>query len=49
MLAEGRNEDELTDLDITVGMITNPENEAMAMLRTWQQQQGITFEDPPGA
>ena len=46
MMAEGRSDDELEQLDIGLGMVTNPEEEALAELRKHQQAAGITFEDP---
>lgn len=41
-LAEGRDEDGLEELDIAVGMIANPEEEALTMLRDYQRQMGMT-------
>lgn len=45
-MAEGRSDEELEQLDIGLGMITNPEEEALAELRRHQAEAGITFEDP---
>jgi hypothetical protein len=46
MLAEGRGEEELEQLDIAIGMVTNPEEEALEALRAHQEAAGITFENP---
>ena len=46
VLAEGRNEEELEQLDIEIGMVTNPEEEALAALRAHQEAVGMTFQDP---
>jgi hypothetical protein len=45
-LADGRNDDELEELDIALGMTADPDDEALANLRAYQKQMGITFEDP---
>ncbi len=48
-LAENRDDDELEELDIALGMVVNPEDEAIANLRAYQAQMGLTFEDPDAA
>lgn len=45
-MAENRSEEELERLDIELGMVTNPEEEALAALRQYQEEKGMTFEDP---
>lgn len=46
MLAEGRSGDELEELDIAIGMVADPEEEALDALRAHQEAMGMTFEDP---
>jgi hypothetical protein len=46
MLAEGRGEEELEQLDIAIGMVANPEEEALEALRAHQEAAGMTFENP---
>ena len=46
MLAEGRDEEGLEELDIKLGMISDPEQEALAALRRHQEEMGMQFEDP---
>lgn len=46
MLAEGRNEEEIEQLDIEIGMVTNPEEEALAALRAHQEVMGMQFDAP---
>jgi predicted NUDIX family NTP pyrophosphohydrolase len=46
LLAEGRNEEEMEQLDIEIGMVTNPEEEALAALRAHQEAAGLTFDAP---
>jgi hypothetical protein len=45
-LAEGRSDDELEELDISIGMLINPEDEARKALRAHQEATGLVFEDP---
>jgi len=45
-LAEGRDQDALEELDIAVGMIRDPADDAIAALRAYQEEAGMTFEDP---
>ncbi len=45
-LAEGRDENELEELDMALGMITDPADVAKAALREYQQEMGMVFEDP---
>jgi hypothetical protein len=49
ILAEGRGSDELEDLDAMIGMIEDPEEVAMAMLRAHQATMGlpVSEEMPP--
>jgi hypothetical protein len=46
MLAENRDEDGLEELDIAIGMISNPEEEALDALRAHQEAMGMKFENP---
>jgi hypothetical protein len=46
MLAENRNEEELEQLDIELGMVDSPEEIALAELKRYQEETGMTFEDP---
>jgi hypothetical protein len=46
MLAEGRGEEELEQLDISLGMVPSPEEEALKALRAHQEAIGMTFENP---
>jgi hypothetical protein len=46
VLAENRSEDELEELDISIGMLKDPANEAKKMLREYQEAMGMVFEDP---
>jgi hypothetical protein len=48
-LAEGRDEGELEELDIALGMIKDPEEEAMAALREYQRSIGMAWDDTPVA
>jgi hypothetical protein len=45
-LAEGRDENELEELDMALGMITDPADVAKAALRKYQEEMGMVFEDP---
>jgi len=36
----------MEQLDISIGMVANPEEEALAALAAHQEAAGITFEDP---
>jgi len=46
MLAEGRSETELEELDIATGMVPDPEEEALKALRAHQKTMGMIFENP---
>lgn len=46
MLAENRDTDALEELDIAIGMVSNPEEEALAALRAHQEATGMKFENP---
>ena len=39
-------DEELEALDISLGMVTNPEEEALDALRAHQEEAGMVFEDP---
>lgn len=47
MLAEGRGEEELEELDGQIGMKEGPEAEALAALRAHQEAMGLKFDDTP--
>ena len=40
------SDEELEQLDISLGMVTNPEEEALDALRAHQEAAGIGFKDP---
>lgn len=46
LLAEGRSDAEVEQLDIAIGMIDDPAEEAIRELREHQEAMGMTFEDP---
>jgi hypothetical protein len=46
MLAENRDEDGLEELDIALGMVSDPEQEALAALAAYQKEKGMVFENP---
>lgn len=47
-LADGlRTEEELEELDIRAGMITDPADEAIAALRAHQEAMGMDWDDTP--
>jgi predicted NUDIX family NTP pyrophosphohydrolase len=46
MLAENRSPEELEELDIRLGMVPDPEEEALAALRAHQEETGMKFENP---
>lgn len=46
VMAEGRDEAGLETLDVQLGMTEDPDSAAMADLRAYQEQMGMTFEDP---
>jgi hypothetical protein len=45
-LAEGRSDDELEELDIAIGMLRDPADEARKALREHQEATGMVFGDP---
>ena len=46
MLAEGRSQEEMEELDIALGMAADPDADAKAALHAYQEQMGMTFDDP---
>jgi hypothetical protein len=47
MLADRCESDEqLEQLDVSLGMVPDPADEALAALRAYQEAAGMTFEDP---
>lgn len=46
ILAEGRDDEAVSQLDIAIGMVRDPADEAMTALRQHQRAAGIEFEDP---
>lgn len=42
ILAEGRDDEGLEELDARIGMIEDPEQVAMEMLRKYQEEMGLT-------
>lgn len=46
VLAEGRDDEALEELDAAIGMIDDPASSARAALAEYQQRAGMTFEDP---
>jgi predicted NUDIX family NTP pyrophosphohydrolase len=47
MLADRcQSDEELEQLDISLGQVTNPEEEALAALKAHQEETGMTFENP---
>lgn len=46
ILAEGRSEEELEELDGQIGMNEGPVAQALAELRKHQETMGMTFDDP---
>lgn len=45
-MAEGRNADELEELDIQIGMTEDPDDWALRELRKHQEAMGMAFENP---
>lgn len=45
-LAEGRDEDQLEVLDAAIGMMDNPQDEALRQLREHQEAMGLRFDEP---
>ena len=43
---EGMNAEEAEQFESEIGMRPNPEADALAALRAYQEAQGIVFEDP---
>jgi hypothetical protein len=46
VLAEGRSERELEDLDISLGMVEDPDAKALELLSEYQRNAGMTPVDP---
>jgi hypothetical protein len=46
VLAEGRDEEQLEELDFAIGMKESPEAEALRALREHQKAMGMVFENP---
>lgn len=45
-MADGRDERELEELDVAIGMTEDPADAAIAALRAHQEAAGMRFEDP---
>ena len=48
-LAENRDEDAMEELDIALGMIRDPEDEAKRALREYQETMGMEWDETPVA
>ena len=49
MLAEGRDDAQLEELDVAIGMREDPAEEALAALREHQEAMGMRFDNPDEA
>lgn len=48
-LAENRSDEELEELDIAIGMVKDPADEARRLLREHQEVMGMEWDDTPVA
>ena len=46
IMAEGRDDEALEELDASIGMIADPAEEAKAALAAYQRRAGLVFDDP---
>lgn len=46
VLAQGKDDRQLEELDIAIGMTEDPYEDALAALRAHQRAAGIAFDDP---